>query len=340
MVSGINVQDTLKPAFVIRINTDNLIPDSVFEKIVIREDTAPPAKLVRKEKEISPDARFLSDTTFLAFRNNISDVTFYDSTNFIRALDFKSLKIVPRGFPEIAEARRDSVTISTTNKTEGWPIPENAIRNDWLTIFTITAILLYVLVKKAAKPVLREAGRFFLMRGIAEHSTYSKGSLFYRESTILNFISFWIISLFIFCSASSSDLIPGGMPAPSFIALSFLGIAAALMARHITCSATGILSGRTDVFNEYLASVYLTYRFLALPAFFFVVIMAYTPLPKPEFMVYAGAILFFIVYLYRIIRLFLIFIKRNVSIFYFILYLCALEILPALIIVKLAAGSF
>ena len=67
MISGINVQDTLKPAFVVRINTDNLISDSVFEKITIREDTAPPVKLIRKEKVKSADPKFFSDTTFLAF---------------------------------------------------------------------------------------------------------------------------------------------------------------------------------------------------------------------------------------------------------------------------------
>ncbi len=340
MISGINVQDTLKPAFVVRINTDNLISDSVFEKITIREDTAPPVKLIRREKVKSADPKFFSDTTFLAFRNKISDVTFYDSTNFIRTLDPGSIKIVPRGFPVAAEARRDSVSIMSDNKAEGWPIPENTIRNDWLTIFIIAIALLYVLVKKATRPFLHEAGRFFLMRGIAEHPAYGKGSLFHRDSIILNFISFLIISLFIFYIASCSDLIPGDMSALSVITLAFLGISAALTARHLICSATGVLSGKTDVFKEYIASIYMTYRFFALPAFFFVVLIAYTPLSRPEIIVSTGIILFLLIYLYRVIRLFLIFIKRNFSIFYFILYLCALEILPALIILKLTAGRF
>lgn len=340
MISGINVQDTLKPAFVVRINTDNLISDSVFEKITIREDTAPPVKLIRREKVKSADPKFFSDTTFLAFRNKISDVTFYDSTNFIRTLDPGSIKIVPQGFPVAAEARRDSVSIMSDNKAEGWPIPENTIRNDWLTIFIIAIALLYVLVKKATRPFLHEAGRFFLMRGIAEHPAYGKGSLFHRDSIILNFISFLIISLFIFYIASCSDLIPGDMSALSVITLAFLGISAALTTRHLICSATGVLSGKTDVFKEYIASIYMTYRFFALPAFFFVVLIAYTPLSRPEIIVSTGIILFLLIYLYRVIRLFLIFIKRNFSIFYFILYLCALEILPALIILKLTAGRF
>lgn len=340
MISGIDVQDTVKPTFVIRISTDNLIPDSVFENIAIRTDTTPQLEPARKATEISPEPKFLSDTTSRATRNSISDVTFYDSANFIRVLDIKSLKMIPFGFSEKGETKQDSLTIAAGNSAEGWPLPEKTFRNDWITIFIIMAVLLYIPIKKTLNPLIRDAVRFFFLKGIAEHSSRNTSSLFYRESTILNFISFLIISLFISCIASFADHLPKGMLAPSFVIVVFLIVAGALTVRHITCSATGSLSGKTDVFNEYLASIYLTYRFFALPAFVCVVLLVYTTLLKPEFVVSAGIILFIILYLYRILRLLLIFIKRNVSIFYFILYLCALEILPALIIVKLAAGSF
>jgi hypothetical protein len=33
MITGFVPQDTIKPTLVIRINTDNLIPDSVFRKL-------------------------------------------------------------------------------------------------------------------------------------------------------------------------------------------------------------------------------------------------------------------------------------------------------------------
>jgi hypothetical protein len=43
-------------------------------------------------------------------------------------------------------------------------------------------------------------------------------------------------------------------------------------------------------------------------------------------------------YLIRVIRLIIIFLNRNISIFYLILYLCALEILPVLIVIKYFTG--
>ena len=45
-----------------------------------------------------------------------------------------------------------------------------------------------------------------------------------------------------------------------------------------------------------------------------------------------------LMYSIRVIRLLIIFLNRNISIFYLILYLCALEILPVLIVVKYFTG--
>jgi len=42
----------------------------------------------------------------------------------------------------------------------------------------------------------------------------------------------------------------------------------------------------------------------------------------------------------RIIKLFSIFLNRNISILYLILYLCALELLPVVVLIKYFAGLF
>jgi len=69
-----------------------------------------------------------------------------------------------------------------------------------------------------------------------------------------------------------------------------------------------------------------------------VVLLAYTVFLSDHVFFSIGAIALIVFYLYRIIRLFLIFIKRNMSILYLILYLCALEILPVLILVRYFTG--
>jgi len=69
-----------------------------------------------------------------------------------------------------------------------------------------------------------------------------------------------------------------------------------------------------------------------------VIMLVYTVILPPQVVITVGAIVLIIFYLMRVVRLLLIFMKRNFSVLYLILYLCALEILPVLIIVKYFTG--
>jgi hypothetical protein len=111
-----------------------------------------------------------------------------------------------------------------------------------------------------------------------------------------------------------------------------------ITSRHFMCLAAGNLSGESDVFNEYLITVYQSYRFSSVLLFGVIILLTYTVLSPVQVYFVFGVIILIIFYLYRVTRLLLIFIKRNMSILYLILYLCALEILPVLIIVKYFTG--
>jgi hypothetical protein len=102
--------------------------------------------------------------------------------------------------------------------------------------------------------------------------------------------------------------------------------------------AAGNLSGQTEAFNEYLVTVYQSYRFVSIILFVLVILITYTVFIPQKICVIAGFIVLAIFYVFRVSRLFLIFKKRDISILYLILYLCALEILPVLILIKYFTG--
>jgi hypothetical protein len=103
---------------------------------------------------------------------------------------------------------------------------------------------------------------------------------------------------------------------------------------------TGWLSGQKEVLDEYIITIYQTYRYMAFACFILVVLLAYTNFVPPKILFLAGYFSFAVLYLMRLARLFLIFLRRNVSIFYLILYLCALEFLPVAVIIKYVTGLF
>jgi hypothetical protein len=133
-------------------------------------------------------------------------------------------------------------------------------------------------------------------------------------------------------------MIPSAYPGILSWIISLGIIIASVTLRHIVCFVAGYSSGQVEIFREYLVSIYNFYRIIALSFFIIIILMTYTVLFSSRFLLTTGLIVLGIMYSLRIIRLLIIFINRSISIFYLILYLCALEILPVLITIKYITG--
>ncbi len=339
MITGFIAQDTIKPQLVIRINTDNLLPDSVFRKL----DEVPAfirnAEAGRMKKKISPAFAEITDTTSVCKRNSIADVTYSDPLGFVG-----TIHPFPQGqFPfqlveKTSSVSRDHTLAIIEPLKEGTPLPEKPLHQDWITGIIFLSVFLWLVVRTSTRSMFQELSRFLLFRGINESSSRDTGSLFYWQSTIQNFASFLIIGLFAYCAAAWYDFIPKGIQPFLFMLVSLGIVVFGITSRHFIILAAGSLSSETEVFNEYLITVYQSYRLTSVLLFVIVVFLAYSVIFPPDIYFVSGAIVLIMFYLYRVTRLFLIFIKRNISILYLILYLCALEILPVLILLKYFTG--
>ncbi len=195
MITGFDIQDTIKPKLVIRINTDKLLPDSVFRKL----DEAPAhiryADSIRKIRRVSqiPEVS-ITDTTSVCARNSIADVTLYDSLSFVRNID----QLPPVFFPyQFAEKPLPVTYIKVINNLkDGRDLPQKPLHHDWIIAIIFLAAYLWLIVRTTTRSIFPELTRFILFRGINESSVRDTGSLFTWQSTILNFISFMVIGLF------------------------------------------------------------------------------------------------------------------------------------------------
>jgi hypothetical protein len=114
---------------------------------------------------------------------------------------------------------------------------------------------------------------------------------------------------------------------------------AALLIRHLITIILAEISGLQSLYREYMNIVYNTWFACALFLFILNTIILFAPIGNPSPIINTGLIIISIFLIIRALRLMSIFIDRHVSIFYFILYLCALEVLPVLVIFKLL-GAF
>jgi hypothetical protein len=340
MIPGFVPQDTIKPSLVIRINTDNLIPDSVFRRLDEVPDhiRAESARLRKKITTASPEI-IVTDTTSVCSRNSIADVTFYDSLSFIRTLKESQPVLFPFHFTEkTSSLGRDQQLTIIKNLKDGEILPERVLHHDWIIAVIFLSAYLWLMLRSTTRSMFTELTRFLLLRGINESSSRNIGSLFTWQSTILNFVSFMGIGLFCYCAAEWYEFIPSGISPFLFMLISLLLVIFGITSRHLICIAAGKLSGEYEIFNEYLITVYKSYRFSSVLLFAIVVLLVYSAFLPVQVYFVLGLITLIFFYIYRVSRLFLIFIKRNISILYLILYLCALEILPVLILVKYFTG--
>jgi hypothetical protein len=277
------------------------------------------------------------DTT--CTRGVIADVTFYDSTNFVTSLDKKVADNFPFAFiernHELSRAKREN--IFKTLKT-GDSIPLPAYQSDWIVPVIVFALFLFAIVRTIPGSFFRNMIRFMLMRGINENSSRDTGVIFQWQATLLNFASYILISMFGYLSMKHYGITIEGVGGFLTWLICFGIVATAITSRHFICNITGNISGQREIFREYLVGVYHFYRIAGIIFTALVLLVLYTIFLSPNVYFIAGFIVAGLLYALRVFRLLLIFITRRVSIFYLILYLCALEILPVVIIVKYITG--
>ena len=277
----------------------------------------------------------VTDSIFAAGEHSIQDT--------VPQSEFLLGKIIPfTGTGEVA-------LISTTTaagqhdlyeygkRDPGQPVPGSILNTDFsFGVLTFSLVLITVLLTFAGKN-LRDS---FLSLGLKRyHETASPSSsvIISWPPLIMNLFTLLNISLF---AAIGAVLTGAVSPAPGVemiktTAIGFAAFTGMLLFRHITSIIVAAVSGQKKLFMEYVSVVYNAWFIAALFLSALSTVILFVPLRRPVTLIYTGAALIVLLLFVRTIRLLNIFIIRRVTILYYILYLCALEVLPVLIVLKI-----
>jgi hypothetical protein len=330
------IQDTVKQKNILHQDTIKQISDSVTH------NKQTPDYISRIQAYVSKPIQqnhISTDPFTVCHRNIIADVTFYDTNNFIRKIDKTFIDRFPVAFTESnRHLHEEERTLLIKHLKDGQEIPAGVFHNDWIISVILMSAFLYAVIRTFSVNMFRGLIKFVIFRGINESVFRDLDGLFHWQSTLFNLASFLNISLFAYFVTRYFDLMPDEIPGIYFWGISLTVIIASLTIRHLLCIVTGNLSGENEAFREYLAGIYQSYRMAGLISFLLVIFISYTAVLPEKIYFLTGLFTIALIYLIRVIRLLLIFINRHISIFYLILYLCALEILPVLILLKYFTG--
>ncbi len=218
---------------------------------------------------------------------------------------------------------------------DGTPIPSNPFHADWITGLLLLSAILYIVVISFQKNLFSDIIRVLSFSVKGRELADSRG-IFHWQTTLANLASFIIISIFLYIFFIEKGIINKEfLRGPLFWILLLVAISLSVTMRHFITVATGNISGKRSLFTEYLNNIYSLYRFIGILLIPLIIAVSYLKFSMPATLINIGLVSIGLVFIIRIISLLIIFIREGVPIFYFLLYLCALEILPGSILIKL-----
>jgi hypothetical protein len=352
--------DTILPALIKSdsangfVNDSGSIGDSVLQKAIkpVPKVDSVPKRIVKQEirksevKKVQPPVFIEINRFFQAY----DSTTFIPETNFLSGIEKNVITVfkpaekadffIHEGNETAVKMSADKVkTVTGIEKKPRFFEERHGLDKDfqsqiWLLIPFLLILIQMARVRyyygKLINPVILSVFNY----QSAGNLYRNRNSFYQRASIALNMIFFMTGSLFLyqFCVLFELELF-NYPPFVNYLIL-FAFIVLWFISKWIITRLTGLISETGNLFNEYFFNVSLYFNSAGLLLIPITLLGSYAPYPFNNIFIYIGLGLLLLLYVLRSFRLFVIFYSKRVYFSYGILYLCALEILPFLVLVK------
>ncbi|HYX10198.1 MAG TPA: DUF4271 domain-containing protein, partial [Bacteroidales bacterium] len=268
---------------------------------------------------------------YLVTREQIN--TFH-TLNFLDQIPGDQYQTVEWGVPVYKEA--SPATNSTVQQTPVHILP--AVRNehsgDWILAIILGSFVMLAWVRIFFTRYLVQIINSLFTYQTAAKLFRDNNILLQRISFVLNTIFVLISGLFVYQLFNYFDISVGIREGFSLYLFSTALVFGLIVFRYIAVYTVGFIFAKQKEFKEYLHNVFLFNKSIGLVLLPVVAGIAFTSRHISVPLVYMGLLMVIFFYILRIGRSFRIILRKEVLIFYLILYLCTLEILPILLFYK------
>jgi hypothetical protein len=203
-------------------------------------------------------------------------------------------------------------------------------------------ILLILLGMFALLTYIRISGRNYFNRLFMSVINYSYAISFFREKN-LSFVlynNFMMIILYVCLGMQLIEIfgffdVPLPPYDPKLLLLLFsLAVACLIFLNRLLIHFAGFLFGASKVASEFVFYLFSLLKVSALAYLVLCVLISFVHRNSEPVFIYLSLIIAFFIYFIKLIRIFIIFFRNRFSLYYLILYLCALEIIPVLLFIR------
>lgn len=229
--------------------------------------------------------------------------------------------------------RKEIIEISNKEITLNF----NFDKEDWLLWLIIGGVLIFIGVKLFFKKILSETFQSIYINNTSNRLFRERNQVFLISSTILKTIFSVNIGIFTFLTLNEFSLhIQKFSPFQETLFLILIW-ASVYTVKYIFFITIGYLTNTNNYLKLYMHNTAIlnkVYGILLFPIIFSILYLNQNII-STKALIFCGWSLFFLFFIIRLSKGLLICIRQKIYLFYTILYLCALEIIPLIIIYKL-----
>jgi len=246
---------------------------------------------------------------------------------------------------EARQKSEGSIELLTTTQSQVYsetPADKNGSFEGQIVISSVLLLCLFMLaVVKFRQPV---KFRFLLTtfyKGNSVIQPFQDGLIITSASAIIMTINFFLVlSIVAFYSMDRVSIVVANMPSQHLIVFGILllAITASYLVKLASTWATKVAIGEDRGITAYRYNIlFFTHQvgILLLPVVF---TLAFVDPNNKEYVLYFAYGLIGLLYIYRLVKSILIGINESVPLLYLFLYLCTLEFMPLVVIIKLLIG--
>jgi len=353
LIQQVPEKDTIKQKDTTTENQNAVFNQQKIDSILrISEERTHQIELeIQKEKELQQTKTYKpkTDTTAILYREfGVADFPIKkrlenDPFHQNLFLHFKSTKpIREKGEQSVFIEESPTQTTSAKTYTEFEPRKEvktspSAITTpfDWITIVLIVSFVLFGWIRLFHKKYLHSLLKSVISYPEAFSLYRDKNSLIQRASFIGNLLFISNVSIFVVQLSNYFNIQLSGIVEYELYLFVFACLTGLYVFRSITSRFIGFAFKKEQAFAEYFHHVNVYTKMVGLFLFPVVIVLQFLTFEYLDLAVYIGFAIVIFLYVFQLFRSFQIIIRKNVSVFYMILYLCAFEFAPFLIIYKM-----
>ena len=339
-----------------QLNSGISIERNTIEIVSLRTLTVDSARLIKPKKvrpiiktiPLVPENDSIEHPIFNVLENNFlfpSDPTFFDQLNFIPFNPTLKEQVgVSKGEKTLKEKNKKK-EITTTVKKD-FVIKTNQtnstgfISTDWMLSVIIFSLILFSWIRVGYSRFYRNAIKasynYFTARRILEEANVTRSRVFY----FMNLLFFVNISLFLSQYFNYNHISFFNLNGILLFFSIFVIIILLYLAKSLFLYLLDFIFLTKGGFSSYVFTVFLYNKMIGFILLPIVSFLPFVPAHVTLWLFVAGALIIIILYVIRIFKGIQLCFKNRLSIFYMILYLCALEILPVMILFKIISSYF